>query len=505
VEHVPKVRKVPARPELCAVLRDAGLGHLETLLYPASEPSSPVEPFLMRRSTVVLSDIEVPASPVDGRDAARLPEEPTDSQEQEQLWTPPVAPRGSTGEGSLSDSESQGGEGDAQTSEGSHGVDTHGSERSSSGEAHGSDASSAIWRWKVALRSHLDAVRGVTCDEDVLLSCGEDATIKAWDMSVFRRPDLDLRQLEDTEPYATYRGHAGAVLALARNPEESVFFSAGRDATVRAWRMLAALDHDLYEPALPGTPRVSDTCLRCLSGHEDAVWALCSRPRTGLLASASADGTVRLWREAAAAADAGAPGEEEPSPELRVLALPAPPPPGESVGETRGRDVPTALAWFPRSGALLLAGFMSSMCAVFDVERGCVLRSVATAPAAGARSAGAATAMACHPALDLAVAGHADGRAQVFCASTGQATLTLEGHGAAVSALAADPRGGFGVATGSHDGALRLFDIRTGGCLWTAHIHQRKFDEAVNCVVHSGDRLVTAGADANIVMLSLME
>merc|ERR1711879_691168 len=57
------------------------------------------------------------------------------------------------------------------------------------------------------------------------------------------------------------------------------------------------------------------------------------------------------------------------------------------------------------------------------------------------------------------------------------------------------------VATGSHDGSLRIFDIRTGCCRQETPLHQQKFGEACHYVSYGGSRLATAGADANIMVL----
>merc|ERR1711879_819733 len=101
----------------------------------------------------------------------------------------------------------------------------------------------------------------------------------------------------------------------------------------------------------------------------------------------------------------------------------------------------------------------------------------------------------------LGCAGHANACARIFSPSTGRAVCTLPGHVDAVSSVAMDPRGGYEVATGSHDGVLRFFDLRSGRCLQELSLHQRKFDEAIHSFHHGGDRIVTAGADATIAVL----
>merc|ERR1712194_965268 len=115
-------------------------------------------------------------------------------------------------------------------------------------------------------------------------------------------------------------------------------------------------------------------------------------------------------------------------------------------------------------------------------------------------SSAAVTSIACHSSEELVITGHADRCARVFCPSSGQSVQKLEGHNSAVAAVASDPRGGIQVATGSHDGYLRLFDLRTGSCFQGMALHERKYDEALHCICNASDRIVTGGADACIAV-----
>lgn len=193
--------------------------------------------------------------------------------------------------------------------------------RSSQGKNDAHDASDTSivndptqFKVKFALRGHLDVVRSVifsgggSPSEPEVCTAGDDGTIKRWMVpasyqnfnSTTNSPDLDV------QAYFTHRGHEGIITSLAACPPSTGFntggrangdgwvFSGGQDATVRVW------ERGRVDPK--GT----------LIGHTDAVWCVCVLPVTAgvvfgaqsnslggpdrlLLASGSADGTVKVW------------------------------------------------------------------------------------------------------------------------------------------------------------------------------------------------------------------
>jgi striatin 1/3/4 len=166
---------------------------------------------------------------------------------------------------------------------------------------------------RFALRGHLDVVRSViftgggSPSEPEICSAGDDGMIKRWiipaSYSNFGQqgPASDL----DIQSYFTHRGHDGVVTSLAAAPATANFatggrasgdgwiFSGGQDATIRVW------ERGRVDPKAT------------LQGHTNAVWALCVLPGSCqaifgsdnsdfgadriLIASGSADGTVKIW------------------------------------------------------------------------------------------------------------------------------------------------------------------------------------------------------------------
>lgn len=165
---------------------------------------------------------------------------------------------------------------------------------------------------KFALRGHLDVVRSViftgggSPSEPEICTAGDDGMIKRWMIPASYANQHSMNNDLDIAPFWSHRGHEGAVTSLAACPASAHFatggrvsgdgwiFSGGQDATIRVW------ERGRVDPKAT------------LDGHKDAVWTVCVLPTTCasvfgsdctkyggpdriLLASGSADGTIKLW------------------------------------------------------------------------------------------------------------------------------------------------------------------------------------------------------------------
>jgi striatin 1/3/4 len=144
------------------------------------------------------------------------------------------------------------------------------------------------WYQRVALRSHLDTVRTMDFHpRDLILATGsEDGLVKIWNLESLAN---QTGKNKEYEPRATLRGHFGAIYSVLVSNVQEKCFSAGADATIMVWALPAA-NSELY------APHTSQLVSR-LIGHSDIIWDLSQQKNTKkpLLASASADGTVKLW------------------------------------------------------------------------------------------------------------------------------------------------------------------------------------------------------------------
>lgn len=164
---------------------------------------------------------------------------------------------------------------------------------------------------KFGLRGHLDVVRSViftgggSPSEPEICTAGDDGMIKRWIIPASYSQQSTSNDL-DIQSYFTHRGHEGVVTSLAACPATATFstggrvsgdgwiFSGGQDATIRVW------ERGRVDPKAT------------LDGHTDAVWAVSVLPATSaavfgsdcnniggpdrlLLASGSADGTIKIW------------------------------------------------------------------------------------------------------------------------------------------------------------------------------------------------------------------
>ena len=165
---------------------------------------------------------------------------------------------------------------------------------------------------RFALRGHLDVVRSVVFtgggspSEPEICTAGDDGMIKRWMIPANYANQHSMNNDLDIAPFWSHRGHEGAVTSLAACPASPHFatggrvsgdgwiFSGGQDATIRVW------ERGRVDPKAT------------LDGHTDAVWTVCVLPATCgsvfgadcstyggpdriLLASGSADGTIKIW------------------------------------------------------------------------------------------------------------------------------------------------------------------------------------------------------------------
>lgn len=117
------------------------------------------------------------------------------------------------------------------------------------------------------VENHADWVLGcdLSADGKYLVTAGRDKTAKVWD-------------LKAKESVVTFPEHKEIVYGVAVKADGSVGFSVGADRQVRTWK-----------------PSGEGKQVKNAGGHGDDVFKIVSNPKQPMLATSSADKTVRLW------------------------------------------------------------------------------------------------------------------------------------------------------------------------------------------------------------------
>jgi WD40 repeat protein len=117
------------------------------------------------------------------------------------------------------------------------------------------------------IENHADWVLGVALSADgkYLATAARDKTAKVWD-------------LKAKESVMTFPEHQNIVYGVALNKDASVGFSVGADKQVRTWK-----------------PGGEGKAVKSVGGHGDEVFKVAFHPKSPMLATTSADKSVRLW------------------------------------------------------------------------------------------------------------------------------------------------------------------------------------------------------------------
>jgi WD40 repeat protein len=202
-------------------------------------------------------------------------------------------------------------------------------------------------------------------------------------------------------------GHTDAVRAVAWSPDRRHVATASRDGTIRIWHI------------------DTSTVIHVLRGHTDMVEAVgWSSDATGL-ATAGRDATIRVWNIAT----------------------------GQQVIALNCEDFARGVAWSP-DGALLAGTSRDRKVYLWDTT---TWRPRASLLGHGDDVWGVTWAP---DGTRLATASH-DRTVIIWDSTTGQPTLTLRGHLEFVEAVAWSPDGQW-IATGSGDCTARIWDAQTG-------------------------------------------
>eukprot|EP00879_Flechtneria_rotunda_P011935 GHRR01012466.1.p1 GENE.GHRR01012466.1~~GHRR01012466.1.p1 ORF type:complete len:324 (+),score=143.69 GHRR01012466.1:1251-2222(+) len=317
-------------------------------------------------------------------------------------------------------------------------------------------------------------------------------------------------------------------LAAVSTPQQqqqqqpSLLLSAGKDHALRLWQLtVGPHQQQQHNGAVNGVTRPSAQCVAVYLGHEESVQSVAASPGGDYCCSGGWDGQLLLWRTGQQLVD------QASTSGLYETAEPA-------AGKNKRRKVgsaangttaaaaplelrPTAaleghvhcvaaVAW-PEPGALYSGGWDHSV-RRYDVETRANIDtyngSKAIYAIAAPTTAGANAPSSSSGSSDVVAFGGSDRVLRIWD------TRSVKGEGLAVKAYAAHeswiasiawrPNSSYHVATGSHDGCVKVWDIRTAVPVGSLQHHKDK----VLCVGWwASHMLASGGADCKLQLYDL--
>jgi WD40 repeat protein/DNA-binding SARP family transcriptional activator len=319
----------------------------------------------------------------------------------------------------------------------------------SAGSSQDTLRASAAGQELLTLSGHTGPVHGVAFSPDGtrLATASEDRTGRVWEVSV------------DQELPALF-GHVGTVWDAAFSPDGTRLATAGEDRTARVWSLASGAD-----PSVDIRTGALGQELLTLSGHNQDVNFVAFSPDGTRLATASYDGTAKVWSLASSSA---VPGEE-------LLTL-------------SGHTGWVMCVAFSPDGTRLATTSADGTARVWDAASG---DELLTLPG----HTGLVYAVAFSPDGTRLATTSYDGTARVWDTASGRELLTLSGHTGWLFGIAFSPDG-TRLATAGEDGTGRVWDAASGQELLTLSGHT---DWALDIAFGpDGRRLATASADGTV-------
>lgn len=339
-----------------------------------------------------------------------------------------------------------------------------------------------LWRPKLTLKNHLDTVRSLSFHntEKIMISGSDDGTAKLWNLEFLGN---SRKNMIDVDPIYTYRGHTGPILSV--DISDNICYTGSTDSTIRSWKIPPKNmePYSKYDPTIQQHQFV---------GHTDAVWCVKTHPikdQYQILASAAADGTVKLWNTD---------GNYELKSTIDYNGL--------SNGDKPLSLInPTSLNWLNTDLGKLIVSYQNSIVKLFDTETGSEFMTLPSSETYDNTPATQINYVISHPTMPLIITAHEDRYIRFFDIKSGECINSMTAHLDGVTSLSIHPSG-LSFASGGHDSSIRIWDISTKNCIQEMSSHRKKFDEGVWCVKYhptATSILASCGGDSTCKIYSL--
>ncbi|KAJ3096729.1 U3 snoRNP protein [Phlyctochytrium planicorne] len=249
-------------------------------------------------------------------------------------------------------------------------------------------ADTASWKPKVSLASHLDSIRAVAfLPKDLALVTGsEDGTAKLWNLGAVQGRKIP----NDLEPVFTFRGHKGPITSLTISPDSQYLYTGSVDSTVVCWK--------IPPTTIETYGQYANAKQHTLVAHTDAVWDVkfCPLFKESILATASADSTVKIWEVD------GTRNDLKSTLKLNVADK---------------LYLPTSLDWLRHEGQKLAVAYRNSNLRIFDVETGSVTLEL---HGDDDGSLSQVNKVLCHPTMPMLITGSEDSYLRFYDLNSGE-------------------------------------------------------------------------------------
>ncbi len=220
----------------------------------------------------------------------------------------------------------------------------------------------------------------------------------------------------------TLEGHERDVMTVAFDRQGGMLASGSADKTVKLW-----------------DARTGEL-LRTLDGHTQRVNSVEFDPQSGTVASGSDDATIKLW-------DARS---------------------GELLRTLEGHDGSVFSVAFDPQDGMLASGSWDDTVKLWEARSGKLIRTLE-------RHTAQVLSVAFDPQGGMLASGSTDTSVKLWEARSGKLLRTLEGHTDIVFSVAFDPQGRT-LASGSRDNTVKLWDAQNGKLLRTLEGHTDRID-----------------------------
>ncbi|KAL8812709.1 MAG: hypothetical protein Q9223_001053 [Gallowayella weberi] len=274
-----------------------------------------------------------------------------------------------------------------------------------------------------------------------ILSASYDGLLRVWDMS---------SRVTATSPSSGNGGHVSSIKA-AKFLSPSQIASASTDRTVRIWK---------YHETSDKLPAVLSPQME-LYGHRASVDAIAVHQPSSRLLSASTDHSVCLWStkksDAPAAPETSLPANTVRGAKRRKVGPSVSTPRRGALSSLKSHSAPvSAVIFAPNDPTVAYSTSWDHALKTWDLPT--------STPVDTRSTSHALLSLAALPHLNLVAAGTTARHITLIDPRASAASIVamiLRGHSNSVVSLAADPNSTYGLASGSHDGTCRVWDVRS--------------------------------------------